>query len=104
MGHAKEVTMTGLPLYPTDDGWPYPDYVDTGFFSDGADVDLLALSGVIGMLHPIQRSIVSHRFGLNGDRRLSLNEIAHVIGCSQAEISALLAQALYRLRIALSPV
>jgi DNA-directed RNA polymerase specialized sigma24 family protein len=100
-----------LPLFPTDEGWPYPD-------ADGAaeaellrqgytvepDVDLDALQLVANVhafdgLTPQEREVLDRRFW----RSESMKDVAHDLGCSHAEASLLLGRAVDKVRVRLAP-
>jgi hypothetical protein len=109
--------MSSLPLYPTDDGWPYPDapaselgaprYV--GFdrsADDDVDLDLLELRvdpHAYADLTELEFFAVSWRYGV-GDHCAphSMKELATELGCNRAEARAVLGGALDKLRRRLS--
>ena len=108
--------MTSLPLYPSDDGWPYPDapaseggasergaprYV--GFdrvADDDVDLDLLELRldpHAYADLTELEYFAVSWRYGLQGPPH-SMKALAGELECSHAEARAVLGGALDKLR------
>jgi hypothetical protein len=110
--------MSSLPLFPTDDGWPYPDapaseggasepgaprYV--GFdrvADDDVDLDLLELRldpHAYADLTELEYFAVSWRYGV-GDHSSphSMKELASELGCNHAEARAVLGGALDKLR------
>ncbi len=66
--------MPSLPLYPTDDGWPYPDtLVPEPAADDDVDLDLLELRvdpHAYADLTELEYFAVSWRYGLAGDATL----------------------------------
>ncbi len=105
--------MSSLPLFPSDDGWPYPDapaselgasrYV--GFDragDDDVDLDLLELRvdpHAYADLTELEYFAVSWRYGV-GNRCTphSMKELASELGCDHAEARAVLGGALDKLR------
>jgi hypothetical protein len=91
-----------LPLFPTDDGWPYPDatrLVDLAS-DDDVDLDLLELRAdphVYADLTEWEYFAVAHRYGLHGPE-CSMKELALALDCSHAEARDLLGAALDKLR------
>ena len=69
----REVAMarTTLPLFPTDDGWPYPDGSTHATMLDDTEPDLDALElhadrHAFDTLTPAERAAVVQHFGLDG--------------------------------------
>ena len=105
--------MSSLPLFPSDDGWPYPDspaselgaprYV--GFdrnADDDVDLDLLELRvdpHAYADLTELEYFAVSWRYGV-GDHSTphSMKQLASELGCNHAEARAVLGGALDKLR------
>jgi hypothetical protein len=91
-----------LPLFPTDDGWPYPDAVP-GFdppADDDVDLDALELRvdrHAYADLTEWEFFAVSHRYGLHGPA-CSMKELALELDCTHAEARELLGAALDKLR------
>jgi DNA-directed RNA polymerase specialized sigma24 family protein len=97
------------PLFPTDEGWPYPD-VDAddrllrqGFIVD-ADVDLDALELVADThafdgLTPLEREVLDRRFW----HEESMKDLARWLDCTQAEAAAVLGAAVDKVRARLAP-
>jgi DNA-directed RNA polymerase specialized sigma24 family protein len=98
-----------FPLFPTDDGWPYPDadaddrLVCHGYMVD-EDVDLDALQ-LVANTHAFDGLSLAERDAL--DRRFwqgeSMKELARSLGCSSAEAAAVLGQAVDKVRKRLAP-
>jgi DNA-directed RNA polymerase specialized sigma24 family protein len=98
-----------FPLFPTDDGWPYPDrdaeedLLRNGFTVDeGIDLDALEL---VADAHAFDGLTSRERDAL--DRRFwqgeSMKDLARSMGCSHAEAAAVLGQAVDKVRTRLLP-
>jgi DNA-directed RNA polymerase sigma subunit (sigma70/sigma32) len=89
-----------LPLFPTDDGWPYPDAAAREFAADAPDLDALELLGphAYDSLTTQEHDALRLRFGLHGGVALSMKELAPVLGCSRAEAGALVGRAIDKMR------
>ena len=89
-----------LPLFPTDDGWPYPDATAAELVADVPDLDVLELFGphVYESLTAEEHAALQFRFGLRGTTPLSMKELAVVLGCSRTEAGALLGRAIDKMR------
>lgn len=94
-------TVPSLPLFPTDDGWPYPDVLGAELAADDdVDLDLLELRAdphVYEDLTEIEYFAVSWRYGLAGSEH-SMKNLAAELGCNHAEARAVLGGALDKLR------
>lgn len=89
-----------LPLYPTDDGWPYPDGLAELAVDDEVDLDALELRAdphAFADLTELEHYVVARRYGLDGRDR-SMKELAHDLDCTHAEVAAVLGAALDKLR------
>jgi hypothetical protein len=98
--------MTSLPLFPTDDGWPYPDVAPSGagvfepLADDDVDLDLLELRvdpHAYADLTELEYFAVSWRYGLSGNPH-SMKDLADELGCNHAEAREVLGGALDKLR------
>jgi hypothetical protein len=93
--------VPSLPLFPSDDGWPYPDSV--GFepvADDDVDLDLLELRvdpHAYADLTELEYVAVAWRYGL-GVSPHSMREVAFELGCDRAEAQVVLGGALDKLR------
>jgi len=95
--------VPSLPLYPTDDGWPYPDaLVVEPAADDDIDLDLLELRAdphAYADLTELEYFAVSWRYGVgNRCSPHSMKELASELGCNHAEARAVLGVALDKLR------
>jgi DNA-directed RNA polymerase sigma subunit (sigma70/sigma32) len=105
--------MPSLPLYPTDDGWPYPDLLqlDPGaafvgsldaVADDDVDLDLLELRAdphAYADLTELEYFAVSWRYGVGeGATPHSMKELAAELGCNHAEARDVIGRALDKLR------
>jgi DNA-directed RNA polymerase specialized sigma24 family protein len=97
------------PLFPTDDGWPYPDadaderLTLQGYTVDD-DIDLDALE-LVADVHAFDGLTTRERDAL--DRRFwqgeSMKDLARSLGCSHAEAAAVLGQAVDKVRTRILP-
>jgi hypothetical protein len=104
------VPRSTFPLYPTDDGWPYPDRtpaVRGGHepeADDDLDLDALELRAdphAFDALTPVEYDVLSRRFGLHGPAE-SMKELSQTLGCTHAETRDLLGRAIDKMRARLS--
>jgi len=90
-----------LPLFPTDDGWPYPDSAAWEPLVDNEiDLDELELRvdrHAFSDLTELEYFVVAHRYGLQGPA-CSMKELARELGCSHGEARDVLGCALAKLR------
>jgi hypothetical protein len=109
-GTIRSVARSTYPLFPTDDGWPYPDgaaVVMGGVepvADDEIDLDALELQAdphVFDALSPAEYDLLSRRFGLHGQPE-SMKELAHDLGRSHAEVRELLGRAIDKMRTRLT--
>jgi hypothetical protein len=94
-----------LPLYPSDDGWPYPDVGGVELAADD-EVDLDALELRIDPhafddLTAIERFAVTHRFGIACEP-CTMKELARALECTHAEAAVALGAAIDKLRTRLT--
>ena len=95
------------PLFPTDEGWPYPDsdgdptLVASGFVDDEIELDALQL---VANVHAFDGLNTAERDAL--DRRFwqgeSMKELARSLGCTHAEAAVVLGHAVDKVRLRLS--
>jgi DNA-directed RNA polymerase sigma subunit (sigma70/sigma32) len=89
-----------LPLFPSDDGWPYPDTTEMELVADAPDLVALELLGphLYDTLTARERAALAYRFGLNGSDAYSMKELAPLLGCSRAEAGVVLGSAIDKVR------
>jgi DNA-directed RNA polymerase sigma subunit (sigma70/sigma32) len=89
-----------LPLFPSDDGWPYPDATGIELVADAPDLDALELLGPhsYDTLTVQERAALAYRFGLNGSEACSMKELAPLLGCTRAEACVVLGSAIDKVR------
>ena len=97
----------GSFLWPSDDGWPYPDTGPELIDHDSTpDDDLLALSfptsHVFDGLDALERRVLSARFGLGGEPERSLGQLHDDMGLPQSDLGVVLDRGLAKLRHNLS--
>jgi len=99
-------TVPSLPLFPSDDGWPYPDNPASGLGAfepvadDDVDLDLLELRAdphAYSDLTELEYFAVAWRYGLGGSPH-SMKNLACELGCNHAEAREVLGCALDKLR------
>ncbi len=97
-----------LPLFPTDDGWPYPDLTsdDAPVWLDESEpdpdaLDLLVDPRVFDDLTPVERIVVRRRFGFDGPPATT-RQLAAELGVPRREVSEILGQGVDKVRVRLS--
>jgi DNA-directed RNA polymerase sigma subunit (sigma70/sigma32) len=90
-----------LPLFPTDDGWPYPDASGLDLIADSPDYDALELLGprAYDALTGRERDALFLHFGLRGNDAHSMKELAPALGCTRAEAATLVGRAIDKVRV-----
>jgi DNA-directed RNA polymerase sigma subunit (sigma70/sigma32) len=94
-------------LWPNEDGWPYPDD-DGGVVDPAADMDddLLSVRSlpnrVLDDLEPLERLLISARFGVGGHEIRSMKQLHTDTGLSRADLRASLGSGLTKLRTQLT--
>jgi DNA-directed RNA polymerase sigma subunit (sigma70/sigma32) len=91
-------------LFPSDDGWPYPDLgaaLDPA--ADADDFDALELLGphAFDRLTTGERDALFLHFGLEGRDPHSMKTLGPALGCSRTEARQLLGRAIDKLRVEL---
>jgi DNA-directed RNA polymerase sigma subunit (sigma70/sigma32) len=89
-----------LPLFPSDDGWPYPDATEIELVADVPDLDALEMLGPhsFDTLTAQERAALAFRFGLNGSNAYSMKELAPMLGCTRAQAGLVLGTAIDKVR------
>lgn len=90
-------------MWPSEDGWPYPDAdVDLVDPAGAVDDDLLSLrtSGrrLIGSLDAMERQVITARFGLDGRGTRSFEQIEATTGLPPARALDVIGSGLAKLR------
>ena len=89
--------------WPSEDGWPYPD-VEAELADPAAepDDDLLSLRvpppHLMDDLDPLEREVITARFGMNGHRVRSVHQLCTDTGNTPQAITAALGSGLEKLR------
>lgn len=103
----SSVAWSTFPVFPSDDGWPYPD-TPNGMSDPAADedVDLDALElradpHAFECLNAIEYEVVSRRYGFHGEPT-SMKELCHEFGWSHAQARDTLGRAIDKLRTRLT--
>jgi DNA-directed RNA polymerase sigma subunit (sigma70/sigma32) len=95
--------------WPSDEGWPYPDtdaeldcLEDTADVEAGSDDDLVSLHAarphLFDDLAPLERAVITARFGLDGRRPQTIREIQHDLAVPRARLRIALGDGLAKLR------
>jgi len=95
--------------WPSDEGWPYPDtdaelhhLEDVPDVGADADDDLVSLHAarlhLLDDLDPLERSVITARYGLDGHQPQSIRDIQHHLGLPRAELRVALGGGLAKLR------
>jgi DNA-directed RNA polymerase sigma subunit (sigma70/sigma32) len=97
--------------WPSDEGWPYPDAdADAGAdqleeladITADADDDLVSLhaaaSHLLDVLGPVERAVITARYGLDGRQPQTIREIQHDLGLPRADLRVALGDGLAKLR------
>jgi DNA-directed RNA polymerase sigma subunit (sigma70/sigma32) len=96
------MSRSTLPLFPSDEGWPYPDVVESAFIvDDEPDLDALELRAdahAYDGLTLLERHALFAHFGLQGHTALSMKELGPALGCTRSEARALLGVAIDKVR------
>jgi hypothetical protein len=105
--------MASLPLYPTDDGWPYPDLGASAYAAaamarfepmadDDVDLDALELRvdpHAYADLTELEYFAISWRYGIGeGGTPHSMKDLALELGCNHTEAREVLGAALDKMR------
>lgn len=91
-------------LWPSEDGWPYPD-AEPELVDPSADVDDDALllkatpAHLLDTLEPLEKRVVTAHYGLDGTPPRSMKELHNDLGLPRAEIREALAGGLAKLRL-----
>jgi DNA-directed RNA polymerase sigma subunit (sigma70/sigma32) len=98
------MSRSTLPLFPSDEGWPYPDVVGVGVdpvTDEEPDLDALELRAdphaFDGLTLQERHALFSH-FGLQGHTPMSMKQLGPALGCSRSEARALLGTAIDKVR------
>jgi hypothetical protein len=94
-------------VWPSEDGWPYPDAVNEWADQTGdIDDDLLWLRArpphLFDTLDPLERRVIMGRFGLDGAVPRSMKELHNDLGLPRADLREALGSGLAKLRTQLS--
>ena len=89
--------------WPTEDGWPYADAGPEEVDPRGEpDDDLLTLSAPSGhvydRLEPLEREVISARFGIGGTPVRSMKQLHADLGVPRADLRSALGSGLAKLR------
>lgn len=90
-------------LWPSEDGWPYPDSgPELTDLSADMDDDLLSLRvpppHLFEHLDPIERQVITTHYGLGGQPARNMKQLHADTGLSRAELRQVLGSGLDKLR------
>lgn len=90
-------------LWPSDDGWPYPDGDrEVGELAEGPDDDALLLRTaprhLFDLLEPLEHRVVTAHYGLDGSPPRSIKELHTDLDMPRAEVRDALVSGLEKLR------
>ena len=94
-------------VWPSEDGWPYPDQerelID---FDNELDDDVVSLRAapahLFDDLDPLERQVISARFGLGGVPIRSMKQLHADLGLPRADLRQALGSGLDKLRMRLA--
>jgi DNA-directed RNA polymerase sigma subunit (sigma70/sigma32) len=94
-------------LWPTDDGWPYPDSgPEAEDLNADLDDDLFSLqvrpSHILDGLEPLEQKVIGARFGLGGQPVRSMKQLHVDTGLAREDLRHALGSGLAKLRTTLS--
>ncbi len=101
---AGSITWIDGDTWPSDDGWPYGDDADAGPADLDADLDddLVSLhalaSHLLDGLDPLERQVLTARFGLDGLPVRTMKELGHDLGVARSDLRLALGGGLAKLR------
>lgn len=92
-----------LPLFPSDDGWPYPDADYAAGFELTAEPDLDALELRVDRhafddLTELERAALFTHFGFQEQAPVSMKDLADALGCNRSEAREALGIAIDKVR------
>jgi DNA-directed RNA polymerase sigma subunit (sigma70/sigma32) len=93
-------------VWPSDDGWPYPDTAREVIDPNGdLDEDLIWLRmkpHLLDGLDPLERQVIAARFGFGGQPIRSMKELHADTGLARSELREALGSGLAKLRLSLA--
>ena len=98
------MAWSSFPVFPSDDGWPYPDATGRDLIADVPDLDALELRAdphAFECLDPTEYELVARRFGFSG-AATSMKDLAHERGWSRTQTRDVLGGAIDKLRTRLT--
>ena len=99
-------TMSSF-VWPSEDGWPYPDSEREWADEAGAiDDDIMSLRAkpphLFDDLDPLERKVITSRFGLDGAAPRTMKELHNDLGLPRSDLREALGSGLAKLRTQLS--
>lgn len=102
--------MPSTYIWPSEDGWPYPDDATPGgdpalVFDDLVDADALLIeargSALLEGLTDLERTVVTAHYGLDGSEPRSVKDLHVELDLTRAQVRDALVSALEKLRLVL---
>jgi DNA-directed RNA polymerase sigma subunit (sigma70/sigma32) len=94
-------------VWPSEDGWPYPDgRAELPDLDSNIDEDAIVLRGagskLFDLLDPLERQVITAHYGLDGTPPRTMKDLHHDTGLPRTELREALAGGLAKLRISLA--
>jgi len=94
-------------VWPSESGWPYPDgRTELADLDSNIDEDAVVLraagSRLFDLLDPLERQVITARYGLGDAPPRTMKDIHHDTGLPRTELREALAGGLAKLRISLA--
>ena len=98
-----------LPLFPSDEGWPYPDVDPIARWGVEAEIDLDELElradpHAYDGLTALEHAALFRHFGLDHRPAVPMKQLGAELGCSRAEAREALGAAIAKVRTRLEAV
>jgi DNA-directed RNA polymerase sigma subunit (sigma70/sigma32) len=98
--------MRTFRQWPAEEGWPYPDALgDIVDITKDSDDDLFSITNdthLLDSLDPLEREVVSARFGLRGHEVRTMKQLHADLGLPRNDLKLALGSGLAKLRTHLS--
>lgn len=94
-------------IWPAEGGWPYPDAeAEVVDLTSSPDDDMLALEHdepqMLARLDPLEREVLTARFGLGGAPVRTMRQLHHDLGISATDLRLAMGSGLAKLRAELT--
>jgi DNA-directed RNA polymerase sigma subunit (sigma70/sigma32) len=89
-------------VWPSDDGWPYPDTeretIDLSSEMDDEALSVRLTPSLLSSLDPLERVLIASRYGLGGTPIRSMKQLHSDLGLPRDELRIALGSGLAKLR------